>query len=147
MNSQIDPVRPARDSQIECKGVDRAFIAALVREFYRRVRANPRLGPIFAREITGDWEPHLKKMTEFWSSVILKTANYHGRPVPAHLKLEDVTEGDFGIWLDIFRQTTRDLCTRDVAAVFNEKAETIARSLQYAMFYRLPSALHDSRIA
>lgn len=147
MSAEIDRIRPAQDKQPECEGVDREFISGLVREFYRRVRANPRLGPIFAREITGDWEPHLEKMTEFWSSVILKTANYQGRPVPAHLKLADVTEEDFRTWLGIFAQTTGDLCTEDVAAVFNEKAETIARSLQYAMFYRLPSAHQDSRIA
>ena len=64
-------------------GVDRAFIGGLVRDFYGRVRKNQRLGPIFAREITGDWDPHLEKMTDFWCSVILKTGAYQGRPVPA----------------------------------------------------------------
>ncbi|GAB4349165.1 MAG: truncated hemoglobin [Oricola sp.] len=140
MEPDIDRGRSAQSGRPECEGVDRAFIGKLVRKFYRRVRANPRLGPIFAREIAGDWEPHLEKMTEFWCSVILKTGNYHGRPVPAHLKLADVTEDDFGIWLGIFRQTTRDLCTAEVAAVFDERAEMIARSLRYAMFFRLPAA-------
>lgn len=147
MSAEIERGRPVRERQVECEGVDRDFIAGLVREFYRRVRADPRLGPIFAREIEGDWEPHLEKMTEFWSSVILKTANYDGRPVPAHMKLTDVTEEDFRTWLGIFARTTSDLCTPDVAAVFNEKARTIARSLQYAMFYRLPSVQHGGRIA
>lgn len=53
--------------------VDRGFIGALVRDFYDRVRSDTRLGPIFAAEIHGDWEPHLEKMTDFWCSVDRKS--------------------------------------------------------------------------
>lgn len=121
------------------EGIDREFIARLVRTFYGRVRQDARLGPIFAREIGDDWEPHLEKMTEFWCSVILKTRSYDGRPVPAHMKLEDVTPDDFGIWLQHFRETVGSLCEPEVASVFIDRAERIARSLQLAMFYRLPA--------
>ena len=117
--------------------VDRAFIGGLVRDFYARVRADARLGPIFAAEIHGDWEPHLEKMTDFWSSVILKTGAYSGRPVPAHLRLKQVKEEDFDIWLGHFRRTAADRCPPDVAAVFVDRAERIARSLKLAMFFRL----------
>nr|WP_246717530.1 group III truncated hemoglobin [Oricola nitratireducens] len=140
VNVRIEQARPVQEKPLGDESVDRNFIGQLVREFYRRVRLDARLGPIFAREIEGDWEPHLEKMTEFWCSVILKTGNYHGRPVPAHTKLADVTEDDFQIWLGIFRETTRDLCAPEVSRVFNERAELIARSLQYAMFFRLPAA-------
>lgn len=117
--------------------VDRAFIGALVRDFYRRVRADERLGPIFASEIHGDWEPHLEKMTDFWCSVILKNGAYSGRPVPAHLKLKQVREADFDIWLGLFRQTLAARCPPEVAEVFLDRAERIARSLKLAMFFRL----------
>ena len=120
--------------------VDRTFIGRLVREFYGRVRRDERLGPIFAAEIAGSWEPHLEKMTDFWCSVILKDGSYVGRPVPAHLKLKQVHEEDFEIWLDAFRQTAGELCEPEIAAVFIERAERIARSLQLAMFFRLPAA-------
>lgn len=136
-NPASGPALPAPDQPLERPGVDRAFIGRLVREFYTRVRRDDRLGPIFAREIDGDWEPHLEKMTEFWCSVILKTRSYQGRPVPAHLKLKDVTEDDFGIWLAIFRATVGDVCDPDTAAVFIDRAERIAQSLQLAMFFRL----------
>jgi hemoglobin len=132
--------RAAPVAEEPISGVDRAFIGRLVRDFYGRVRKDVRLGPIFAREIAGDWEPHLEKMTDFWCSVILKTGAYQGRPVPAHLKLKDVREEDFAIWLAIFRETARDRCTPDVAEVFIDRAERIARSLQLAMFFRLPAA-------
>ena len=139
MNAFLN-ARAAPAAEEPLAGVDRAFIGGLVRDFYARVRKDPRLGPIFARKIAGDWEPHLEKMTAFWCSVILKTGDYQGRPVPAHTKLEDVREEDFAIWLGIFRETARDRCAPDVAEMFIERAERIARSLQLAMFFRLPPA-------
>jgi hemoglobin len=139
MHSQpVDRIRPVAEQPLDDPGVDRAFIGRLVRAFYGRVRKDERLGPIFERHIANDWEPHLEKMTDFWCSVILKTGTYQGRPVPAHLKLEEVVESDFEIWLGLFRQTARDLCAPDVAAAFIDRAERIAKSLSLAMFFRLP---------
>jgi hemoglobin len=87
-------------------------------------------------------------MTDFWCSVILKTGDYHGRPVPAHLKLKDVTEADFDIWLRIFAETAAALFAPQTAAVFVDRAERIAKSLKLAMFFRLPlpssSAVNDA---
>ncbi|CDX53169.1 Sec-independent protein translocase tatc [Mesorhizobium plurifarium] len=136
----LDRVRPAAEQPLLRSGVDRASIGELVRKFYVRVRSDERLGPIFSREIVGDWEPHLEKMTDFWCSVILKSGDYHGRPVPAHLKLHDVTESDFDIWLALFSETTAELFESGTAAVFVERAERIAASLKIAMFFRLDRA-------
>ncbi|WP_127599177.1 group III truncated hemoglobin [Nitratireductor alexandrii] len=132
------PVQPREPAVPD--SVDRAFIGQLVRDFYGRVRADPRLGPIFAGEIGQAWEPHLEKMTDFWCSVILRNGAYHGRPVPAHIKLKQVRPEDFDIWLDLFRQTVSQRCEPALAAVFVERAERIATSLKLAMFYRLPAA-------
>jgi hemoglobin len=140
MHAPLDRVRPAAEQPLDHPQVDREFIGRLVRAFYARVRADARLGPIFARHIAGDWEPHLEKMTDFWSSVILKTGAYQGRPMPAHLKLKEVVEPDFDIWLGLFRETARELCEPEVAAVFIDRAERIARSLKLAMFFHLPRA-------
>jgi len=131
---------PQGEQPLVCPEVDRAFIGRLVRSFYSRVRRNDRLGPIFAEVIGDNWEPHLEKMTEFWCSVILKSRSYHGRPVPAHMKLQQVREDDFDIWLSLFRETAVELCPAGVADVFVERAERIAQSLKLAMFFRLPAA-------
>jgi hemoglobin len=130
---------PPFGQPLERPGVDRAFIGRFVRAFYRRVRADDRLGPIFDGVIGADWEPHLDTMTNFWCSVILKSGDYKGRPVPAHLKLTQVVEADFDIWLGLFRRTAGELDDPDVAAVFVERAERIAQSLKLAMFARLPA--------
>jgi hemoglobin len=34
-------------------------IRRLVDSFYAKVKIDPALGPIFARAIPGDWQPHL----------------------------------------------------------------------------------------
>jgi hemoglobin len=138
MNTSLEN-QPPPERPLEHPGIERAFIGSLIREFYRRVRANDRLGPIFAGVIGNEWEPHLEKMTDFWCAVILKNGAYSGRPVPAHLKLKEVREEDFEIWLDVFRSTAADLCEPQVAAVFVERAERIAQSLKLAMFFRLPA--------
>ncbi|MER8367721.1 group III truncated hemoglobin [Mesorhizobium sp. M0991] len=136
-SASADRAGPVAERPLDHTGVERTTIGRLVREFYAKVRKDRRLGPIFAREITGDWEPHLEKMTDFWCSVILKSGDYQGRPVPAHLKLKDVTEADFDVWLALFRQTAVELFAPETAAVFVDRAERIATSLKLAMFFRL----------
>jgi hemoglobin len=141
MNSRIQAAMPPLAEQaVGHTDLDRAFIGSLVRTFYGRIRRDERLGPIFARAINGDWEPHLEKMTDFWCSVMLKDGSYQGRPVPAHLKLKTVVEKDFAIWLRLFGETAHDLCPPDLAEIFIERAERIATSLKLAMFFRLPAA-------
>jgi hemoglobin len=139
-NFRIEAARPKPEEPVVAEGVDRAFIGRIVRDFYARVRKDERLGPIFDRHIADDWEPHLEKMTDFWCSVILKTGEYQGRPVPAHLKLKEVRETDFAIWLGLFRQTVEARCSPEIAAVFMDRAERIAKSLQLAMFFTLGGA-------
>lgn len=135
--SRPTPELPSAEQPLIHPMVDRAFIGGLVRDFYGRVRADSRLGPIFAGEIRGDWEPHLEKMTDFWCAVILKNGAYSGRPVPAHLKLKQVRPEDFEIWLALFRATAIERCPPGVASVFIDRAERIAKSLTLAMFFRL----------
>nr|WP_051355505.1 group III truncated hemoglobin [Mesorhizobium erdmanii] len=136
-SAPIERVVPVAEEPLDKAGVDRQSIDKLVREFYARVRNDERLGPIFDREISSDWKPHLEKMTDFWCSVILKSGDYHGRPVPAHTRLRGVTEADFEIWQALFATTAAELFAPDTAAVFVARAERIAKSLRLAMFFRL----------
>src|SRR5512142_2502348 len=64
-------------------------IEKIVRGFYAKARTDDEIGPIFARAI-GDWEPHLSKMCDFWSSVMRTSGRYHGNPMLAHLRLKSV---------------------------------------------------------
>ena len=111
-------------------------IGLLVDAFYVKVRADAELGPIFARTIPGDWQPHLEKMAAFWSSVMLTSGRYKGNPVIKHLVIPGMTPELFTRWLALFDATCRELFDDDVAAAFRGKAERIAESLKLALFYK-----------
>ena len=111
-------------------------IRTLVHGFYARVRNDEVLGPIFARVIGEDWDPHLEKMCDFWSSVMRMTGRYHGNPMLAHMRLKTVRPEHFQRWLALFGEAARELCEPDVAALFVGRAENIAKSLQLGMFFK-----------
>jgi hemoglobin len=116
--------------------IDEQTIKALVHAFYGRVRADDQIGPIFQRVIGQDWDVHLAKMCDFWSSVILLTGRYKGQPMVAHVRLKMIRPEHFARWLELFRQTANELCAPDIAALFISRAENIARSLQLGMFFQ-----------
>lgn len=114
-------------------------ISSLVDNFYDKVWVDERLGPIFIARIT-DRDAHLAKMKDFWSSVLLRTGRFHGRPMPKHIALTEVQEGDFARWLGLFRPVARDTFTPQAADLVIEAAERIAQSFWLAMFGSINSA-------
>lgn len=116
--------------------LDETTIHALVHGFYARTRNDEMLGPIFNRAIGDDWDTHLSKMCDFWSSVMLQTGRYKGNPMIAHMRQKLIQPKHFERWLLIFRQAALDVCPQDTAQLFIDRAENIARSLQLGMFYQ-----------
>ena len=94
-----------------------------------KIRTDPALGPIFNREID-DWDHHLAKMCDFWSSVLLMTGRFKGAPMAAHARLAEVRPTHFARWLHLFRQTAQEVCPPEAAALFVAKSKMIAQSLQ-----------------
>ncbi|WP_042085626.1 group III truncated hemoglobin [Iodidimonas nitroreducens] len=121
--------------------IDEAMIRRLVHAFYGKVREDPRLGPLFAQSISQPWPEHLDKMCDFWSSIMLKTARFKGRPMATHAKITNLAESDFAIWLQLFEETAYAECPPACAAIFVEKASMIAESFRLGLFYR-PNAIH-----
>lgn len=81
---------------------------ALLWEFYRRVCADPQLGPIFERRIgpfpAAGWPLHIAHIEGFWRSVTRGPGAYQGRPGQAHLNLGAGPE-HFDRWLSLWEQT------------------------------------------
>jgi hemoglobin len=102
----------------------------LVHAFYAKIRTDEVLGPIFNRVIGQDWDVHLAKMCDFWSSVLLMTGRFKGQPMAAHARIADLRPDHFVRWLQLFRQTAQARCPADAAALFIAKSEMIAQSLQ-----------------
>jgi hemoglobin len=109
-------------------GVDEPMIRDLVHAFYAEVRRDPLLGPVFAARVH-DWDEHLEKLSRFWSSVVLMTGAYKGRPMPVHAAIDEISRAHFERWLALFRSTARSRCPGPAAALFIDRAERIAESL------------------
>lgn len=108
--------------------LDEAMIARLVHAFYETVRADALLGPVFEARIH-DWPAHLARMCSFWSSIMLMTGSYHGRPMERHQALP-IDAGHFDRWLELFRHSAKAVCPPETAALFVERAGRIAESLE-----------------
>ncbi|MCC7251829.1 group III truncated hemoglobin [Hyphomicrobium sp.] len=113
------------------------MIHDLVHAFYAKVRRDAVLGAVFEAEID-DWPSHLERMCAFWSSVTLMSGRYKGQPMVAHAKIPGIDSAHFDRWLAIFRDTASEVCSGEAVALFIDRAERIAQSLQIGI------ALHRS---
>jgi hemoglobin len=56
--------------------ISKAGIQRLVDAFYAKVRADPELGQIVNRAVSGGWGRHPATMRDFWSSVMLTNREF-----------------------------------------------------------------------
>lgn len=103
-------------------------IARLVATFYGRAREDDLIGPIF-NDAVKDWDHHLAQISDFWSSMILKTGRYNGRPMRPHLVLPLKGE-HFDRWLMLFERTAHEIFESEVAEAFIIRARRIADSFE-----------------
>ena len=116
-------------------GITETSLKALVDAFYSKVRLDPLIGPVFNAAID-DWPEHLDKLQAFWSSVMLTSGRYKGRPLPAHLKHADsISPASFVRWLALWRETTDEMLDADSAAALQDKAGRIAESLSLGIAF------------
>jgi hemoglobin len=117
------------------QGITEAGLKILVDAFYERVRRDPLIGPVFNSAIA-DWPAHLEKLQAFWSSVMLTSGRYKGRPLQAHIKHADsISPASFERWLDVWRETTGELLDRESASAMQFKAARIAESLSLGIAF------------
>ncbi|MDO4724537.1 MAG: group III truncated hemoglobin [Comamonadaceae bacterium] len=103
-------------------------ITELVRRFYARVRQDAQLGPIFEAHID-DWDEHLAKLMDFWSSILLRSGRFSGAPMPKHAALPGLTQALFRHWLELFAHTLAEQPNERLAEQAMAAARRIAQSL------------------
>lgn len=108
-------------------------IKVLVDSFYDKVGKDPQLGPVFNRVIH-DWPPHLNKMYDFWSSIMLQTGKYKGNPLVKHRESMPFERALFQRWLSLFAETAGETYEEPQAKMFISKSRNIAESLQYMLY-------------
>jgi hemoglobin len=129
--SPNEPAGIARRASVE---VTEEMIYDLVHGFYAKIRTDPALGPIFNGVIRdAEWPPHLQKMCDFWSSVMLMTRRFKGAPMLAYIRIAEIRPTHFARWLHLFAQSAREVCPPETAVAFVARAEMIAQSLQFGI--------------
>lgn len=113
-------------------GLTDRHIREVVDEFYRRVRVDPVLGPVFERHVR-DWDAHHARLTGFWSSALLHTGSYYGRPAEIHRVIQGLSGTDFDRWLLLFESTAKDVCTEEHAAAFLIRAQRMRVGMMMAL--------------
>jgi len=111
-------------------GLDEAVLEAFLRAFYGAARQDPLLGAAFAG--VADWEAHIARLSQFWSSVALMTGTYHGQPMQAHAHL-GLGTAHFARWLALFEETAAAQLPPAGAEHLMERARRIAASLEMGL--------------
>ncbi|GGK84613.1 group III truncated hemoglobin [Rufibacter glacialis] len=107
-------------------------IRLLVDTFYDNVNQDGLLGPVFNEVAKVNWEHHLPRMYEFWSTVLFGSTAYKGQPFPKHLALP-IERAHFTRWIALFTQTVDDLFAGTMAEQAKQKAASIANIFQMKM--------------
>ena len=110
---------------------DEVAVTRLVDRFYDRIRAEPRLGPIFENAIH-DWDQHLQVMRDFWSRALLGTERYNGCVMSPHFGLP-IESVDLDRFLELFRPTAESTLPRDTAQRAIQVAEAVTQNLRRAV--------------
>jgi hemoglobin len=105
------------------------MIRDLVHAFYARARRDEILGPIFEANVK-DWPAHLENMCAFWSSATLRSGRYKGHPMLPHARIAEIEKAHFTRWLALFGETAAENCPAEIAALFIDRAQRFAQSLQ-----------------
>lgn len=127
--SYAERARAKKTAQAHALGIDDDVISDLVESFYRVVRDDALLGPIFESHVA-DWPPHLARMKDFWASVTLESGRFRGNPMLKHIAICGLDSVHFDRWLQLWNATLDSIAPGEAAAqVFRSAAERIAASL------------------
>lgn len=105
-----------------------AEVATLVHTFYASIRLDEVLGPIFESHVN-DWDLHLAKLVDFWSSILRRSGRFSGAPMPKHAALPGLSAALFQRWLRLFRENAAAQSNHAMGEQACVMAERIAQSL------------------
>lgn len=110
-------------------------IKIFVDKFYEKIRADEKLGPVFALRIpNGNWENHLEKMYRFWNTILFFQREYTGNPFQKHIGLP-VDNSYFEHWVALFHQTIDENFEGKQADEAKRRAENMGKLFSSKLQY------------
>lgn len=119
----------------------REDVQLLVHEFYKKVRSDALLGPLF-NETIKDWDTHLEHLITFWETSLFIgrkiDKKYTGNPLEAHVEVDknynnSITEMHFGVWLNLWYATIDEFFEGEIA----DNAKRRARKMGTFMYLKI----------
>jgi hemoglobin len=101
-------------------------IQIFVHRFYDLLAQDEMLKSIFFDRLGfGDWSVHLKRIIDFWDTVLFATANYKGQSFLPHASM-NLTQIHFDRWLLLFNQSIDENFEGEKATEAKHRANTMA---------------------
>ena len=118
----------------------RQDVSTLVHRFYTKVRENDDIGFFFNDKIK-NWDEHLEKLTDFWTSNLFFKRLYKGNPKAAHIEVDEhfdhqIEQAHFGIWLNLWYETIDELFEGEYA----QRAKNNARKMATHLYLKIYEA-------
>ena len=113
-------------------------ITTLVHTFYKDVREEELLGPIFNSMIK-DWDEHLNILVDFWETNLFFVKKYKGNPLQKHVEVDQfhgntINELHFGTWLNLWYKTIDHLFEGDTAQLAKNRARNMSTFMNLQIF-------------
>lgn len=110
--------------------LDESDLNALLAGFYDRVRQDDLLGPVFNGAVA-DWDDHLARIADFWSSLLTGSGRYKGDPIAMHMIHADrITPAMFLRWLDLWDEATARTLDPVLAAEAQARARRVGARIE-----------------
>jgi len=109
---------------------NRDDVFKLVDTFYKKIRSNELLRPIFETHID-DWQRHLNRLTDFWETNLFFVHKFKGNHLVKH-QIVDATlkhainQQHFGTWLNLWFETTNELFIGEKAEIAKNRARQMS---------------------
>jgi len=114
---------------------DKKDVIIFVNLFYKKVRIDTVIGPVFAVVIINDnWESHLNRMYSFWNTVLFGEKDYRGNPFSKHANLP-IDNTHFQRWIDLLNQTIDENFVGEKANEVKMRAEKMRLMFQSKLEY------------
>jgi len=121
-------------------------IELLMREFYKKVMNDEKIGFIFTNVALLDLKHHLPIITDFWENVLFDTGKYTRNAMIPHFKLNEQVNFQpqhFERWLFHFNETVKETFYGKVAELACTRAKSIAAIMQIKLQQTNESKLSD----
>ncbi len=111
---------------------DRTDIQNLVTTFYQSAIPDPVIGYFFTQVVNLDLEEHLPRLTDFWSTLLLRVPAYSGSVAQVHMALNQkspIEREHLERWVSLWCDAVDSLFCGPIATQAKDRGAMVARSL------------------